>query len=192
MEEPDIIIFQCSPRPYGINSRLLGILLEKSNLRKFIRINLYEYKYSGCTGCNNCYLPPHACIFDPDPATALLQKLTYIPFSIFFIPIYFYSIPSHFKAFVDRAQKYWAIDRLNSSLYSRKSAWLIFTAGRKNGSELFSGATRTMRFFLKLFNIEIAGVMNLRGMENLENIDKNTVSKLTDLSMQLRSALLLT
>lgn len=177
----EILIWHCSPRPGGVSDTLAWWYASAAaepgaNIR---HIYLRDYQIAPCNGCNACFAPPHACVLDTphDAARGLFENLLAASVNIFFSPVYFYALPAHFKAWVDRGQRYWNVpDYSGSAIATRKMAkksQVIMCAGRQRGNLLFAGGLRTLAWFLKLFDIALAGNICIKGVNDPEDLAKN-------------------
>ena len=89
-------------------------------------------------------------------------------------PIYFYFLPAHFKALIDRTQRFWALqggeDRIPMPLSRAKPVLVAMTAGRKRGNLLFSGSLLSLKYFLAPLDATIRETRLLRGLESLKDL----------------------
>ena len=89
-------------------------------------------------------------------------------------PIYFYFLPAHFKALIDRTQRFWALqggeDRVALPLSRTKPVLVAMTAGRRRGNLLFSGSLLSLKYFLAPLEAGIRETRLLRGLESLKDL----------------------
>lgn len=172
MTERAVVGYACSPRPKGNSDAALALLLGELAAAGVAteRLALRNACVLPCLGCQRCTLPPGGnCVQAPkDQTTLLFAPLLTAPAVCFAAPIYFYHLPSGFKAFIDRAQSYYARrerrDPAMLALPPRK-AYVVLVAGRAKGERLFEGALRTLKYFLEPFNITLADPCLLRGVD---------------------------
>lgn len=163
-----VSIVLCSPRKGGTTDSMAAIFsgcLKAAGLA-VREIALRDYPIIPCSGCGVCAAPPHACVHDgEDGANALFRQLLDSSLAVFASPIYFYSLPAHFKAFIDRSQKFW----LGGEERSREEALpatALLAAGRKKGEELFSGSLRCLRWFGRAINMRFQDEQTFRGLDS--------------------------
>lgn len=175
MTADGIAIFLCSPYGGGVTDRLACYFCDglEAAGRDFFLVPLREYAISPCIGCGFCNAPPHDCILagNRDQAELAFKKLLDSRLAVFFSPVYFYSVPAHFKGFIDRAQRFWAAKLDRNYQGDRKPAMAFFAAGREKGKLLFSPSLLTLRFFLKCLDRTLISWRAFRGLENLEALE---------------------
>lgn len=167
-------VFLCSPVNNGVTDTL-GHAFAKGMADYGQQVNiiaLRDYKIMPCTGCGFCARPPNDCLLAHDDdvenlfAIMLASKL-----AVFVAPVYFYGLPAHFKAFVDRGQRFWHKSlpvTANSPLSSG-----IFAAARKKGKLLFSGSNRTLSLFCGVMGFKYFKKYAFRGLENVAELRKS-------------------
>lgn len=189
-----INIFLCSPHAGGVTDTLgryfkQGIL--SINPRAEIAcFSLRNYAITPCSGCGACAVPPHDCIYASDDTEFLFKKLLTDALSVFISPIYFYSLPAHFKGFIDRAQRYWVLKKNGLLKTERGRACAIFAGARLNGENLFTGAALTFKYFLECFDLQMKDTWYVRGVEEVAEMEKNPEIKkeLLDLGIKWHKA----
>ena len=85
------------------------------------------------------------------------------PLALFAAPIYFYAMPAHFKAFIDRGQRFW---QARQTRIRKAPVLALMAGGRPRGEKLFEGAIRTMRWFLKGMDADLDDSLCFRGLDN--------------------------
>lgn len=163
------LIIKCSPRPCGVSDRLGDYFFNGlSTLEKSV-LALRDYKIAPCKNCQHCNVEPFSCPLDEDDETQLIYDQIFASDLVLFSsPIYFYSLPAHFKAFIDRAQRFYQEDK-----YFRKSVkFIIFlAAGRPRGEKLFSGALLTLKTFINALHFQIDAEYCWRGLDNVCDLE---------------------
>ncbi|MGE4297876.1 MAG: flavodoxin family protein [Desulfovibrionaceae bacterium] len=166
------VVFACSPRKGGntdVAAALLAQGVQEAGGRADV-VYLRDHAVAGCMACGHCERDP-ACgcaLAATDQAESLFALLLATPCAIFASPIYFYSVPAHFKAFIDRAQRYYVLKRRPESTMAClpwRKAHVVLAAGRVRGDYLFDGALRTLRVFLDPFNLTLDAPLLLRGLD---------------------------
>lgn len=174
----------CSPHAAGVTDTLAETFaagLGDAGLSP-ARIPFREHPVLPCTGCGACARPPHACILaGRDDAEWLFARFAAAPLVVLASPIFFYALPATFKAWIDRGQRFWAAVAgcaptgapAAPSRPDAKPVLALLAAGRANGRELFSGALRTLRWFLPLLGGRLADSRCFRGLDRVEDIQSH-------------------
>lgn len=172
------LVLMCSPHAGGVSDTLAECFaagLGDAGCPASC-IALREHPVLPCTGCGACARPPHACVLAPkDDAEWLFARFAEAPLVVLASPIFFYALPAGFKAWIDRGQRFWAAfaDSSNSDTASPapdKTVLALLAAGRPHGEELFSGALRTLRWFLPLLSARLVDSRCFRGLDRVEDI----------------------
>ncbi|MFP4650183.1 MAG: flavodoxin family protein [Desulfobacterales bacterium] len=84
-------------------------------------------------------------------------------------PIFFYTVSSHVKMFMDRCQslwvkKYW-IDKNPPSPDGQKRKGLLISAGATRGKRLFEGTLLTVKYFFDVLDAELFESLLYRGLD---------------------------
>ncbi|MDR2573844.1 MAG: NAD(P)H-dependent oxidoreductase [Desulfovibrio sp.] len=167
-----MLILQCSPRAGGVSDAVADIFASGAaragaNIR---RVPLREYAVPPCAGCRACAAPPHNCLLARDGIADQAEKIFALlrSSSAIFLaaPIYFYALPAHCKALIDRSQRFWAA-RERGSLPSMGHIPLLaaLTASRKRGRRLFTGAALTLAYFARALGLTLEKPILLRGLD---------------------------
>lgn len=174
------VILCCSPRAGGnsdaaANAFTRGVCAAGGDVHV---VKLREYRIAACLGCGGCAEnPATGCVITQnragDAAEAIFQLFMSAPFVFISSPIYFYHLPSGFKALIDRAQAHYvrrcAADPHMLSLPKRK-AYCCLVAGRPRGERLFEGSLLTLKYFLAVFNFTMAKPLTFRGKDEPEDL----------------------
>lgn len=166
------VIFRCSPRLDGNSDAAARLFAEgvRAAGGDPLLIRLADYALEPCLGCGACRRSPgHRCVLAAkDQAEELFGLLLAAPFVLFASPIFFYHLPAHFKAFIDRSQSYYekamARDPAVTGL-PRRVAHTALVAGRPTGERLFEGSLLTLKYFLVNFSYELAEPLTFRGKD---------------------------
>ncbi len=184
-----ILVLQCSPHAGGVSDSVAdlfakGMAEAGADLRT---VALRDYAFSPCTGCGACFRPPHNCVLAGHPlpgqngqcpvmdqAEEVFQLMAEAQLIMISSPIYFYFLPAHFKALIDRTQRFWAKrggeDRVPLPLSRAKPVLVAMTAGRRRGNLLFSGSLLSLKYFLAPLDAGIRETRLLRGLESLKDL----------------------
>lgn len=164
------LIIKCSPRSGGVSDRLGDYFFNGlTKWDKFI-LALRNYDILPCKNCQHCDLEPFRCSLDKyDEAKFIYEQIFASDLVLFSSPIYFYALPAHFKALIDRAQHFY---RENKS-FTRPIKFIVFlAAGRPRGEKLFSGALLTLNSFLKAIHFQIDEKFCWRGLDSINDLEK--------------------
>ncbi|WP_235185416.1 flavodoxin family protein [Desulfonatronum thiodismutans] len=170
-------IFSCSPRSGG-NSDNAAEFFREGVRQAGGRGQLFylrDYTVHPCLGCIRCEQDPRGECFltARDQSSPLFQALLAAPMLFIAAPIYFYHLPSQFKAWIDRSQSYYLRwergDPLLKKLPSRPAV-VNLVAGRRQGERLFEGALLTLKYFLTTFNFTIQEHHAFRGIDASEDL----------------------
>ncbi|MBG0777270.1 MAG: flavodoxin family protein [Desulfovibrionaceae bacterium] len=165
-------VFACSPRAGG-NSDAAAEHFARGAVRAGAAahvIHLRDHQVLPCLACSCCADDPDGrCpLALRDQSAPLFDALCRAPFVCFAAPIFFYHLPAHLKAFIDRGQSFYQRRRAGDAVLAalpRRKAWVALVAGRPAGERLFDGAVLTLKYFLEPFNLELAGTHLYRGVD---------------------------
>lgn len=173
------LVLKCSPHAGGVSDTLAECFAAGLDDADFPAscIALREHPVFPCTGCGACARSPHTCVLAPkDDAEWLFARFAEAPLVVLASPIFFYALPAGFKAWIDRGQRFWAAfaDRAASDTVLASSpdkpVLALLAAGRPHGEELFSGALRTLRWFLPLLGGRLVDSRCFRGLDRVEDV----------------------
>lgn len=164
-----VSIVLCSPRKGGSTDKMAAMFsaaLQSAGCAAR-EIALRDYPIRPCSGCGCCSSPPWACALDEkDDANAIFSLILDSSLAVFASPIYFYALPAHFKALIDRSQKFWRRLEAVGEEKQPLPAIAILAAGRMKGPELFSGALRCLRWFGRAINLRFQDDLAFRGVDS--------------------------
>lgn len=178
MATAPVFIASCSPRKGG-NCDYASSLVERTLPVSASVIRVADAHVRPCSSCGVCDSMPGRCTLDgptvlpssvttqpplTDGAKALFAAMASAPVTFVVAPIYYYHIPAQAKAWVDRTQRFWA---LNGETPAKGRAMAcIFIAARQQGEMLFDGAERTLRWMARTMGMEWLEPLRLYGLEN--------------------------
>lgn len=180
------VVFRCSPRRDGNSDTAARLFVEglRSAGGDAREVRLADYAIEPCLGCGTCRRSPgRRCVLAArDQAEELFGLLLAAPFVLFAAPIFFYHLPAHFKALIDRSQSYYekamALDPAVTGL-PRRTAYVALVAGRPTGERLFEGSLLTLKYFLVNFNFTLAEPLTFRGKDGPRDLaDDEAASEL--------------
>ena len=185
----NILVLQCSPHAGGVSDSVADLFAKgMAEAGAVLRtVALRDYAISPCTGCGACFRPPHNCVLAGRPlpgqngdcpvldqAEEVFQLIAEAQLIMISSPIYFYFLPAHFKALIDRTQRFWARgggeERVPLPLSRAKPVLVAMTAGRRRGNLLFSGSLLSLKYFLAPLDAGIRETRLLRGLESLKDL----------------------
>lgn len=97
---------------------------------------LNELDYRGCQGCMACKTKSDRCVLQDD-LTQVLDAVRETDVLVLTSPVYFWSVSSQVKGFLDRTYSYWVPDFLTSPVPSRLTPGkkLVFVLAQANPDE---------------------------------------------------------
>lgn len=161
-----------SPRAGGTSDTLARLFAQGAASRGLPteQLALRQKRITPCIHCSACARPPHTCRLAPqDEAEDLLQALERAPLVLFCGPVYFYGLPAHAKALVDRAQSRWQRPP-SSTDKPRLPAISALVAGRPRGERLFSGSELGLKYFFAALGRELNESRHWRGMDQPDDL----------------------
>jgi len=172
-------VFACSPRAGGNSDHAAQYIasgIQQAGGAARI-VTLRQYRVLACLGCGRCQYAPQGHCFQSkdDHSGSLYQVLLSAPLVVFCSPIYFYHLPSGFKALIDRSQSYYVRMHQNDSelaVLHERPACACLVAGRPTGEKLFSGALLTLKYFMEPFRRTMQEPMTLRGMDAPDDLQE--------------------
>ena len=165
-----------SPRKRGntevlLDSVLLGATAAGGEVET---VCLCELNIQPCINCGGCD-KTGICVLE-DEMTPLYDKLLVADRVILAAPIYFYGVPAHAKAFVDRLQALWVRKNIlkadgNWQENPERKGFLISVAATK-GKRVFEGAILTMKYACDAIGITYGGEFLVRGIDGRGDMGK--------------------
>jgi multimeric flavodoxin WrbA len=137
-----------SPREGGNSDLLLDEFLRgcKEAGAAVQAVTARKLEIEGCIECGGCD-ETGECILtdDMDEVYPLLLATKRL---VVASPIFFYGLPAHGKALVDRSQALWNRVRLNPELRRGDGRGFFIGVGATKGQNLFDGTNLTIKYFL--------------------------------------------
>ena len=181
------MILSCSPRLGGNCDDAAEIVFKAAGAGEVSSVPditfLRDYTIFPCTGCHWCSASPGQCpLKEKDDSRQLFEMLQNAPELILIAPIYFYHLPAHLKALIDRSQTYWNLQRKVTAPaplpHSRvRKAHIILMGGRKKGKQLFTGSLLSCRYWLDLFGFELAEPLCIYGVDDRGDLMRNDITR---------------
>ncbi len=119
-----------------------------------------------CMSCGHCLSRPGECALDGegDGAAALFAHAAEAQLTLIVSPVYFYHLPAQAKAWIDRAQRWWALPPSAKPAVGRALSAILIGA-RERGEHLFDGAERSLRYMAIALGMEWHPALHLYGFE---------------------------
>lgn len=166
-----VFLVSCSPRKGGNGDSISSLI--SSALPGKVRVKrVADENVRPCISCGFCAEHPGACALDDpkDGAMSLFRDLCRARVGVIVSPVYFYHLPAQAKAWVDRAQCFWAGE-------SRPGAGQPVTAvlygARLRGEKLFEGAERTLRYMALSLGLSWTEPLRLYGLDGPQDLAQN-------------------
>ena len=126
-------------------------------------VSVADYRVCPCIGCNSCFgRADHAC-FQKDDMAEIYRKLHHTDVLVIASPVYFYGLSAQLKAVIDRLHT-----PLRNSFPIQRLALLL--VGAATLPELFDAIKTQYRLALKFFHLEDAGILLVRGVKDIGDI----------------------
>lgn len=162
-EKIKCLALACSPRKDGNTAMLARQALtgcrEAGVETEFLY--LADYTYAPCRGCEACSKTGRCVVMDD--AKVIFDKILSADRLILAAPIFSMGICAQAKMLIDRAQQFWATKYVlkrpvipEAALRTPRRGIYISTAGT-GLSGVFDGATRVVKYFFKMLEIDLAG-----------------------------------
>lgn len=113
----------------------------------------------GCRKDGRCVLK--------DDFDALLESVFQADALILASPIFFYNLPAHTKAFVDRCQSLWVnkyVLKRPLPVQKERKGYFV-SVGATHGERLFKGVKLTVRYFFDVLDVTYSGELLVRGVD---------------------------
>ncbi len=156
-----------SPRLGGNTELLLNEVLmgAQSKGAKTEKLILSSYKIKPCLEIYGCRKTGHCVI--KDDFDRVLDSIFNADVLILASPIFFYSLPSHTKALVDRCQSLWVNKYLLKRplpIQKERKGYFV-SVGATKGEKLFRGVKMTVKYFFDALDVQYAGDILIRGID---------------------------
>lgn len=174
---PVVLCVAGSPRRNGNSARLLQACvdgIERAGGTADV-LDLSATPVPGCTGCNGCSTSGICAL--ADPMTAVYPRIDAADAIVIASPVYFASVPSSLKAFLDRLQPYWVKRYLLHETVSapKRPGALLLVGG---GGDPFGTACAVtpVRSALAVAGFDLSQVVEVVGADARGDVDELTDS----------------
>ncbi len=119
-----------------------------------------------CQACDTC-LVTGSCPF-LDDAQKVFQDMAWADRIVLAAPLHFMGLPASLKAFIDRAQAFWArkyVLKLPPFTATRARRGLFVAVGGRHGENMFAGAEATVKAFFASTDVKYAGMLAFPGID---------------------------
>lgn len=120
--------------------------------------------------------PPFGCpLAAGDDSLPLYEAMITAPALFVVAPIYFYHLPAHFKALIDRLQTFWRMSEAGFpplAALPPRPCYPVLIAGRRQGERLFEGSLLTLKQALKALGFTLEEPLLLRGLDGPEDFPR--------------------
>lgn len=172
---PYVLGLAGSPRRHGNSETLLDVALASCQERGLAteKIVVSQLDIHPCRGCDYC--AKHGRCVQTDEMEDLYHRLEFCDGLLVAAPIFFYGLPSQLKALIDRCQVFWSRKyKLKTPARPEESCPAMFLAvGATKGEKLFDGSQLTMKYFFEPLNLEYAGDLLLKGLDERGAVQKD-------------------
>ncbi|MFW6011771.1 MAG: flavodoxin family protein [Desulfosalsimonas sp.] len=164
-----IVAIYGSPRRKGNTARLLAeaVAGARQNGARVEEIVLRDLKISPCLEIYGCRQDGECTL--KDDFQAVRDAVLSARGLMLATPIFFYTVSSHVKMFMDRCQslwvkKYW-IEGSAFGLREPMRKGLLISAGATKGKRLFEGTLLSMKYFFDVFDAQLWDSLLYRGLD---------------------------
>lgn len=178
-----VVAIHGSPRKGQNSDTLIEAILEGIKIEKYQVKHIYiaTENINPCTACNAC-LKHQGCVI-ADYMQEAYKVLDEADIVITATPVYFHSVTSQLKTFIDRTQAVWASKYvLKSTMISRKKrlGFAICTGGPPEEKSYFDCTLKVLDIFHKCINAKLVGTLTVA------DVDHEHVRKREDVLEQAR------
>ncbi|MBW7898766.1 2-amino-4-deoxychorismate dehydrogenase [Candidatus Brocadiaceae bacterium B188] len=180
-----------SPRVNGNSDILLNQAIKgaEASGAKVEKIVIRDLQIAPCNACDGCFEKGTCVIYDD--VQPIYSHLVDADGIIVASPVYFMSVSAQLKAFIDRCQPFWA-KKYILHLPVRKgmgnaNGFLIATAARNAGDDLFAGVVKTIKAFFHVLDVKYTGEILCCGVEEkgMVNMKHDLLQRAFDAGKQL-------
>jgi len=168
-----VLAIAASPRRGGNTETLLDEFL--LGLTKaggaFEKVVLSDLKIAPCREDHYCLKTGECSI--TDDATEVFRKILEADQIVLASPVFFYALPAHLKALVDRVELYFIRKySLKQSLPGTPRKAYVIMVGATEGERTFEGSLATLKEFFSTLNTVIHGRTCFKGIEKIDDLKR--------------------
>ena len=169
---PEVLALQGSPRRGGNTDRLVDVLLEEVTAKGVTaeKVVVRDLKISPCLEIYAC-LKTGACPIKDD-MLPLYDKLDQARVVVAASPIFFYGPSAQLKGVIDRCQARWSRKYvLKQGAPEPRGRGYIISPAATRGKKLFDGLLMTVKYFFDVLDLEAAGELLVRGVDEAGEVE---------------------
>lgn len=163
----NVIGLMGSPRKRGNTDILLDELLKaaQSNNHVIKKLLLFSYSIKPCAEIYACRKTGECSI--KDDFNKILEDLFNADIIVLASPIFFYGLPSHLKALIDRCQSLWCAKYIlkKAPPIKKERKGYFISIGATHGKYLFNGAKLTVKYFFDALDTVYSDDLLIRGVD---------------------------
>ena len=175
----NVVVVVGSPRPNGACAKLARkVMMQLAHVNPEISAEVFsisDYRIDPCNGCEYCR--SHNKCVQSDDMTYILETIMNSDHLLVITPVYFASVPSQFKALLDRFQPlFWKrieLKQTNQPLPKKRSAYLC-VVGDGEDPHGYEPLVTTIRSALALADYSVDDVQTFIG-EKKKRINVNSL-----------------
>lgn len=166
-------IFSCSPRAHG-NSDFCTEHIRRQipDAELFFPCRKILAPCIACGFCDNGQGKCKLTLQKDDTVATLYSSLFQLDKAIFIVPMYFYHVPAQFKAFLDRAQAWYAVPNAQKPAKNLQID-LVLIGAREKGDKLFEGAKLSIKYAMQCIGANIETSLCLYGLDKPDDLANN-------------------
>ncbi len=171
-----ILAFWGSPRRNGNTRLLLDAFIDEvaragHGVETVGLADRGKWQIAACLGCDRCTLGK--CIQN-DSMQVLYPKLQEADAIVLAAPIYFYGLPAHVKAMIDRCQLFFNQSyNLKEPVRVKPGKGVFISCGATKGQRLFDGAILTVKYWFNALGTEYSGDVLVRQVDGPGDVLKH-------------------
>lgn len=135
------------------------------------RVYLRKAKLRGCLACYECRADGR-CHIKKDDFDAIYDKIDAADAIVFSSPVFFYAVTAQAKLLIDRCQSFWVRKYELKRPIEPKRPGVFVSVGATKGAKLFEPIQLTVRYFFDAIDVEQAGALLVRGMDEAGAVAK--------------------
>ena len=160
----NILILSGSPRKDGNTDLLVEAFVKGASHNHNVEVvSVHDYKVNPCIGCNACFKSEGNICAQKDDMPQIYEKAAVADMLVIASPVYFYGLSAQLKSVIDRFH-----NPVRDSFNIKKMALLL--VGAATLPELFDSIIAEYQLCLKLFKLEDAGKVLVRGCKDKGDI----------------------
>lgn len=161
------LILNASPRDKG-NSAQLSAFVQTFIPSRVLRV--CDYKIKACNGCDACK-KSGSCVLRNDDMNFFYTEIKNAQRIVIISPIYFFGVPSHFKALIDRTQIFW-----HHPLTPEKEG-IVLLHGEQPNASFVDCYRRSFHYIFRNWGVLAPQFLFFGQVKTFEDVDLSLVKK---------------